>query len=316
MSFLTFIRENLRWLAGGFLLTFFSSYGQTFFISLSAGHIRDEYGLSNGGWGLLYMIATLASAATMPRFGRIVDRYSVTRVTSIIVPVLALACLLMAVSRNIVLLGLTIYLLRLFGQGMMAQNAFTAIGRWFASQRGKAIALSAIGVNTGEASMPFLFVLTAGALGWRNAWLVAAATLLVVALPVDHLAGARRARAALQRPGRQGFAQARLEPRRGAARSRLLHDHAGRRGAGLHRHHGLLSPGLSGRVARLVDGGVRRFFHRDGGDGGGQLHHRRPARRPLFGRRHAAVLFGAAGIGLPRARASSGRNGPPSPSWR
>lgn len=184
MSFLIFLRENFRWVAGGFLLTFFSSYGQTFFISLSAGDIRAEYELSHGGWGLLYMAATLASAFSLPRVGRLVDRYSVMQVTLIIVPVLALACMLMAWSRHIALLLVAVYLLRLFGQGMMSQNAFTATGRWFAAQRGKAMALTAIGVNAGEASFPFIFVLVAGLVGWRSSWLLAAATLLLVALPL------------------------------------------------------------------------------------------------------------------------------------
>lgn len=184
MSFLPFLRQNFRWIAGGFLLTYFSSYGQTFFIALSAGNIREEYGLSHGGWGTLYMVATLASAFSMPRVGRLVDRYSVMQVTLIIVPVLALACILMAFSRNIVLLVLAVYLLRLFGQGMMSQNAFTATGRWFAAQRGKAMALTAIGVNAGEASFPFLFVLLAGLVGWRTSWLLAGVTLIVVALPL------------------------------------------------------------------------------------------------------------------------------------
>src|SRR5699024_4370350 len=95
MSFLRFLRENARWLAGGFLLTFFSSVGQTFFISLSAGHIRAEYGLSHGGFGTLYMLATLASALTLPRLGQIVDRHSVRKVTLLIVPMLALAAVSM-----------------------------------------------------------------------------------------------------------------------------------------------------------------------------------------------------------------------------
>jgi MFS family permease len=183
MPFFSFIRDNARWLAGGFLLTYFSSYGQTFFISLSSGQIREEYGLSHGEFGTLYMVATLGSALTMPRFGQIVDRYSARTVTFIIVPLLALACLLMAVSTHIVLLLLSIYMLRLFGQGMMGQNAFTAIGRWFAGQRGKATALAAIGVNAGEATFPFLFVIVVGLVGWRSAWLAAAATLVLVALP-------------------------------------------------------------------------------------------------------------------------------------
>ena len=65
MLFFIFLRDNARWIAGGLCFTFFSSFGQTFFISLSAGHIREEYGLSNGGWGTLYMVATLASALTL-----------------------------------------------------------------------------------------------------------------------------------------------------------------------------------------------------------------------------------------------------------
>ena len=38
----------------------------TFFISLSAGHIREDFGLTHGGFGMVYMIATLGSALTLP----------------------------------------------------------------------------------------------------------------------------------------------------------------------------------------------------------------------------------------------------------
>ncbi|MEX0956229.1 MAG: MFS transporter [Rhizobiaceae bacterium] len=183
-GFTQFLRENARWLAGGFLLTFFSSYGQTFFIALSSGNIRSEYGLSHGEFGVMYMLGTLASALTMPRIGQIVDRRSVRTVTLIIVPTLAVACLVMAFARHLILLFLAIYLLRLFGQGMMSQNAFAAVGRWFAAQRGRATAVTAIGVNAGEAVFPFLFVVAAGILGWRGAWIACAITLLVLALPV------------------------------------------------------------------------------------------------------------------------------------
>lgn len=183
MRFHTFLFENARWLAGGFLLTFFSSYGQTFFIALSAGDIRLEYGLSHGGFGGLYMVATIASAATLPFLGQIVDRLSPRGVTLIVVPMLALAALMMAVSHHIVLLFIAIYLLRLLGQGMMTQNAATAIARWFVAQRGRAMSVTVIGVNAGEAIFPLLFVLVAGLWGWRNAWLLGAASLLLVALP-------------------------------------------------------------------------------------------------------------------------------------
>jgi hypothetical protein len=65
-----FLSENLRWLATGFLLAFGSSFGQTYFISLFAGEIRDAYGLTDGDWGLIYTGATLCSALLLLGKGR------------------------------------------------------------------------------------------------------------------------------------------------------------------------------------------------------------------------------------------------------
>lgn len=155
MNFFVFLRDNARWLAGGFLLTFFSSFGQTFFIALSAGQIRGEFDLSHGEFGTLYMAATLASALTLPRLGRIVDRVPVSRVTLLSVPMLALAAAGMAFSASLVMLFLAIYALRLFGQGMMTHIAMTAMGKWYAAQRGRAVSVSGIGVNFGEALFPW-----------------------------------------------------------------------------------------------------------------------------------------------------------------
>lgn len=184
MSFVRFAANNARWIVGGFLLTFFSSFGQTFFISLSAGDIRAEYELSHGEFGALYMVATLASAMTLPWLGRITDRYGAMTVTLVIVPLLALGALGMAFSVHLATLVIAIYMLRLFGQGMMTQNALTATGRWFAANRGRAVSLVTLGVNAGEALFPFAFVAVAAILGWRETWLVAAIVLVVFALPV------------------------------------------------------------------------------------------------------------------------------------
>lgn len=183
-AYFNFVSRNLRWLAGGFLLCMFSSFGQTFFIALSGGRIRAEYGLSNGEFGSLYMLATLGSALTLPMLGRIVDRLSVAATAMIIMPGLALACVLMSVSHSVVLLGLTIYMLRLFGQGMMTHTSLTAMGRWFLRYRGRAVALSTLGLQAGEATMPVLSVILFATVGWRQSWLLSAAFLMLVALPI------------------------------------------------------------------------------------------------------------------------------------
>ncbi len=183
MSFLAFLRDNARWLAGGFLMTFFSTIGQTSFISLSAGDIRREYGLSHGEFGTVYMVATLASALTLPQLGQIVDRRNVRQIAQFVVPMLALAAASMALASHIAWLLLTIYLLRLFGQGMIVHTAYTATARWFAAQRGRALSTIILGHNAGDGLFPICFVAIAALIGWRNGWLLAAAILVAVALP-------------------------------------------------------------------------------------------------------------------------------------
>jgi MFS family permease len=183
MPFLAFLRDNARWLAGGFLLLFFAAPGQTFFIALSAGDIRREYGLSHGAFGSLYMVATLATALTLTRVGYVVDRHRAGSIILVVVPMLALAAAAMALSGHVVFLFATIYLLRLFGQGMMPHIAFTTIARWFSAQRGRAVAMAILGLNASQAALPLVFVTLAGALGWRNAWWLTAAALVFLALP-------------------------------------------------------------------------------------------------------------------------------------
>ncbi len=194
MQFLVFLRDNARWLGGGFLLFFFSSFGQTFLISLSAGDIRREYALSHGGFGSLYMAATLVSALTLPRLGHLADHHGAKRLALFILPLLALAAAGMALSQHIVTLFVVIYLLRLLGQGMMSHVAFTAMARWFSAQRGRAVSLATLGLNTGEAVLPLVFVALAASLGWRNTWWLAAGLIALVALPlIAALVSAERA---------------------------------------------------------------------------------------------------------------------------
>lgn len=183
MPIVNFLRENARWIVGGFLLTFFSSFGQTFFISLSAGDIRAENGLSHGQFGGLYMIATLASALTLPQLGKVVDRVPIAMVAAFTIPALMAAAISMSFATNVVWLGFTIYALRLFGQGMMTHISMTAMGRWFSAQRGRAVSLATLGHNFGEAVFPSAFIFAAYALGWRGTWLAAAIVLALVAWP-------------------------------------------------------------------------------------------------------------------------------------
>ena len=68
--FSDFLRANARWLGAGMTLTLASSFGQTYFISIFADRIMEDYGLTDGQWGLVYTVATLSSAAVLLFAGR------------------------------------------------------------------------------------------------------------------------------------------------------------------------------------------------------------------------------------------------------
>ena len=205
MAFFAFLRANFRWLLAGFLLTAFSGFGQTFFIGLSAGSVRSEFGLSHGEFGTLYMAATLASAMSLPWVGRSLDRYPIPRVAAAVMVLLAVFCIAMAGVSSVAMLFFVIFGLRLFGQGMMSNTSMTAVGRWFDAQRGRAVSIAGLGFPVAEATLPISFVALSSAFGWRVTWLMAAAALIAFALPVI-LALLRRERtpqnmADGQRPG-------------------------------------------------------------------------------------------------------------------
>jgi len=181
---LFFLKANIRWLAGGFLLLFASAFGQTFFIALSGGEIRAAFGLTHGAFGGLYMAVTLAAAFCLAWIGPVVDRRPVRQVLLFTLPLLALGALGLGLAQSLWFFLPALFLLRFAGQGMLVHIAYTALGRWFASGRGRAISISALGLNTAQAVLPLAFVALAVWLGWRDIWLLAAVVLLLAVLPL------------------------------------------------------------------------------------------------------------------------------------
>ena len=70
---LRFVRRAAPALGAGLLLSFSSSFGQTFFLSLFGGVWREAFDLSHGAFGALYAVATLSSAVCLLAVGKIVD---------------------------------------------------------------------------------------------------------------------------------------------------------------------------------------------------------------------------------------------------
>jgi MFS family permease len=180
---MNFILQNVRWLAATALLYFCSSFGQTFFISLFAGEIREAFNLSHGDWGFIYSGGTLASAIAMLCFGGYVDKYKISLNIKIVVISLSLICLAMTFVKQVWILPFIIFGLRFFGQGMLIHIPAVAIGKWYGKNKGKALSLSIMGFSIGEAILPVIFVSLFILIGWRNSWLVGTIILLIT-LPI------------------------------------------------------------------------------------------------------------------------------------
>lgn len=184
-STLAFIHNNAPFLATGALLSFLSSFGQTFFISIFGGEIRAEFGLNNGDWGLIYMVGTGLSAIVMVFAGSLADMFRVRILGVMVIALLALACLAMAFNPWAAALPIVIFALRFTGQGMTSHVATVAMVRWFVAARGRALAVATMGFMAAEALMPISFVWLKQHFEWQHLW-VAAALFCFACMPLLH----------------------------------------------------------------------------------------------------------------------------------
>jgi len=182
-SFAALIRAEWRLLLFGFVMTFGSSLGQTYFIGLFGGDIRHDLQLSHGEFGAIYSAATLTSAIALLWTGSLIDRVELKRYTHVVVVGLAAGCLMMASSIGTLTLFLSVLVLRHTGQGLMGMAGPTTMVRYIDHQKGKANALGSVGFSLSEAILPSVVVLQLALMTWRQSW-VAWAIILAIAVPL------------------------------------------------------------------------------------------------------------------------------------
>src|SRR3546814_6729000 len=80
-EYIRFIKKNRRALTFGWSLTFFSSFGQTFFISLFVPSILVAFELSKSAFGAYYAAATITASLILLNYGHTVDTKPIGRLT-------------------------------------------------------------------------------------------------------------------------------------------------------------------------------------------------------------------------------------------
>ncbi|MDC0498263.1 MFS transporter [Alphaproteobacteria bacterium] len=169
-----FLLYDPKLLIYGFLILFFASYGQTFFISLFNNEIRIFYGLSDGEFGLVYAVATLVSSFLLISFAKLIDHLDLRVYSLIITSGFLLACLGMVfLINNILYLFLIIFMLRFFGQGAMDHAGGTTMARYFGNDKGKALSVATLGGMIGVMFLPYFALNFFKDTGLNELWLYA-----------------------------------------------------------------------------------------------------------------------------------------------
>ena len=183
-EYIRLIRDYPRFLTYSSLHMFFSGPGQSFSFALFAPSFAAVFALGSGGFGTLYSVATLASAAMMPLFGPIIDRVNL-RICSVFVGLLMAAALLTAsIASTLPVLFVGVLFLRLSGQGLMTQIGGVSTTRFFGSQRGKALAIVGLGFSFALALFPMTLAHLIARIGWQQTLMLMAASVVCLFLPI------------------------------------------------------------------------------------------------------------------------------------
>ncbi|WP_440936081.1 MFS transporter [Candidatus Pelagibacter sp.] len=162
---------SLKVIIFGFIFTFFSSFGQSFFLGLFNSSIRETLSITHGQFGSIYASATLLSSFLLIWVGKKIDDINIFRFALYVTLLLAFSCFFFSKISSVVFLFIAVFLMRFSGQGLMSHTATTTISRFFTKSRGKALSIGWFGLSTAEFILPVLIVYLLTLTVWQNIWL-------------------------------------------------------------------------------------------------------------------------------------------------
>ena len=174
---------NFKVILFGFIFTFFSSFGQSFFLGLFNSSIREALSITHGQFGSIYASATLLSSFILVWIGKKIDDFNILKFASYVIVLLAISSFVFSKISSVVFLFFSIFLMRLSGQGLMSHTATTTIARFFEKSRGRALSTTWLGLSLAEFILPLLIIFLLTFLYWRNIW-ISISILIIIVLPI------------------------------------------------------------------------------------------------------------------------------------
>ena len=173
---------SLKVILFGFIFTFFSSFGQSFFLGLFNSSIRDALSITHGQFGTIYASATLLSSLVIIWVGKKIDDIDVFKFGTFVTLLLSFSCYFFSKVSSVTFLFIAIFLMRFSGQGLMSHTATTTISRYFTKSRGKALSIGWFGLSTAEFILPVFVIYLLTFMEWRNIWI--SISFVILFLPI------------------------------------------------------------------------------------------------------------------------------------
>ena len=174
---------SLKVIVFGFIFTFFSSFGQSFFLGLFNSSIRETLSITHGQFGSIYASATLLSSFVLIWVGKKIDDINIFKFAFYVTLLLSFSCFFFSKISSIAFLFIAVFLMRFSGQGLMSHTATTTIARYFTKSRGKALSAGWFGLSTAEFILPVLIVYLLTITAWQNIW-ISISVLTLIFLPI------------------------------------------------------------------------------------------------------------------------------------
>ncbi len=170
---------SLKVIIFGFIFTFFSCFGQSFFIGLFNSSIRETLSITHGQFGTIYATATLFSSLLLIWIGKKIDDVNVLKFAIFVTILLSFSSFFFSKTSSVAFLFVAIFLMRFSGQGLMSHTASTTISRYFTKSRGKALSIIWFGLSSAEFIMPVLIVYLLTLIVWQDLWVIFSLIVLI-----------------------------------------------------------------------------------------------------------------------------------------
>lgn len=157
----------------GFLANVASSFALASTLSIFLKPLTSELGISRGVFSLLRSGEGIIAACLAPFIGSLVDRYGGRWLMVIGAAVAGIGFLFLGTIENFVQFASIRLTLVTLGDSMMGYMVVNVVvAQWFVRFRGRAFAVTSMGVGFAKVCMPILAAWLLLALGWRQTWMV------------------------------------------------------------------------------------------------------------------------------------------------